>query len=311
MRKVLTAALISMVGFIPLSAAAQTVALGTTKGGATAQIANAIASVVSEAGEVQMRPQVMGNTAQYIPMVDAGRIEFGIANYPQTFYAVQGEGMSSQPAPNLVVVANLFPFMAGILVPTELGASGYSDLKGLKVPRFPDGSLGDFIIRAALNAGDLTYSDVVEVPIANFPRMFDAMKQGQTDISIAAVGSKPTYDIEAARGTIEFLPFAPADEAKLAEVLPGTYLRDIPASEDLPGLDEPTRVFAYDYLLFAHGDVPDDVVSSVLKALYEGEGGLKATSPLWREYDPAGLGKDIPLSYHPAALQFFEAAGIR
>ena len=96
---VMSAALLSL----PVNA--QTVGLGTTKGGATAQIANAIASVVSDAGVIQMRPAVSANTSQYIPLVNAGRLEFGIANYPQTFYAVQGTGMSSEPNQDLRVVA--------------------------------------------------------------------------------------------------------------------------------------------------------------------------------------------------------------
>lgn len=293
---------------LALPAAAQTVGLGTTKGGATAQIANAIASVVSAAGEVQMRPQVSANTSQYIPLVNAGRLEFGIANYPQTWYAIDGSGMSSEANDNLRVVATLFPFQAGIIVPKSLGLNGFSDIAGLKVPRFPDGSLGDYIIRASLNTGGLTYADVVEVPIANFPRMFDAIKQGQTDMSIAAVGSKPTFDMEAARGDMQFLAFAAEDEAKFAEVLPGAFLRAVPANADLPGLDDDTRVFAYDYLLFAHKDVSDDAVTKVLKALAGGQDDLKATSPLWREYDPAKIGKPLELEYHPAAAAFHKAA---
>lgn len=301
-----TGALGALIGVaLALPAAAQTVALGTTKGGATAQIANAIASVVSAAGEVQVRPQVSANTSQYIPLVNAGRLDFGIANYPQTWYALDGTGMSTEPNPNLRVVATLFPFQAGIVAPESAGIAGYADIAGKNVPRFPDGSLGDFIIRMALNAGGLTYSDVNEVPIANFPRMYDAIKQGQTDISIATIGSKPTYDLEAALGDIQFIPFAEDASDKVQEVLPGTYLREIAANEELPGLDAPTRVFAYDYLLFAHKDVPDDIVRKVAKAMYEGEEALKATSPLWREYDPASIGKPIGLEYHPAAAAFY------
>ena len=294
---------------LALPAGAQTVALGTTEGGATSQISTAIASVVSAAGEVQVRPQPMANTSQYIPMVDTARIDLGIANYPQTWYAVQGTGMSSQPAPNLRIVASLFPFQAGIVVPTSLNMATYEDLKGKTVPRFPDNSLGDFIIRAALNAGGLTYDDVESVPIANFPRMWDAMKQGQTDIAIAAVGSKPTYDLQAALGGITFLAFDPSDEAELAEVLPGAYIADVAANAELPGLDADTRVFAYDYLLFAHKDVPDEIVRAVAKGLYEGEEALKASSPLWADYDPTKLGKPLDLEYHPAAAAYYAEVG--
>lgn len=292
---------------LALPAAAQTVALGTTQGGATGQIATAIANVVSGVGEVQVRPQVSANTSQYIPLVNAGRLEFGIANYPQTWYAVNGTGMSSEPNPDLRIVATLFPFQAGIVAPESLGIEGYGDLAGKNVPRFPDGSLGDYIIRMALNAGGLSYDDVTEVPIANFPRMYDAIKQGQTDISIATIGSQPTYDLEAALGDIQFIPFAEDAADLLGEVLPGTYLREIEASEELPGLDQPTRVFAYDYLLFAHKDVPDDIVTKVARAMYESEAELKATSPLWAEYDPASIGKPLELEYHPAAAAFYDS----
>lgn len=296
---------------LALPATAQTVALGTTKGGATAQLATAIANVVSEAGEIQMRPQVMANTSQYIPVVNAGRIEFGVANYPQLWYAVHGKGMSSEPNPNLRVVATLFPFTAGIVVTEASGIGSLADLRGRKVPRFPDNSLGDYIVRAALAAGGLGYGDVIEVPIANFPRMYDALKQGQTEMSIATIGSQPTFELEATLGDIQFLSFPADSEAKLAEFLPGAYLRDIPASAELPGLDAPARVFAYDYLLFANKDVPDDVVAKVVKAIHLGEAALKASSPLWREFDASLIGKPLDLEYHPGALAYFRANGLR
>ena len=309
MKKIIKSISLGIMGaaLLSLPVTAQTVGLGTTKGGATAQIANAIASVVSDAGVIQMRPAVSANTSQYIPLVNAGRLEFGIANYPQTFYAVQGTGMSSEPNPDLRVVATLFPFKPGILTPKSTGIKSYSDLKGYKVPRFPDKSLGDFVIRAALSAGGLGYEDIQEVPIANFPRMFDAVKQGQTDISIAATGSKPTYDIQAAVGDITFIPFAATDEAKVAKILPGATIVEIAANADLPGLGEGTSVIAYDYLLFAHKDVSDEAVTAVLTALAEGQEALKSTSPLWREYDPSGLGKTSDLEYHPAAVTFHKS----
>jgi TRAP transporter TAXI family solute receptor len=302
---VLAGALFAMAGF------SETVSLGTTKGGATAQISTAIAKVISERGDIQMRPQPMANTSQYIPMVDAGDLDFGIANNPQTWYAVNGSGMSKTAAKNLRIVATLFPFQAGIVVPSDLGISSFAELAGKTVPRFPDNSLGDFIIRAALNAGDLDYSDVKSVPVSNFPRMWDAMKQGQTHISIAAVGSKPTYDLEAALSGITFLPFDLEDEAKLAELLPGCFVMEIAPDKDVPGIANGTRVFAYDYLLFANKNVSDSIITSTLTALYEGESGLKSASPMFSRYVAEKIGKSLDIEYHPAALAFFKSKGIK
>jgi len=126
-------------------AMAQTIGLATTQGGATEQIATAIAKTVSQATDLQVRPQMLANTSQYIPLVNDGRVEFGIANYPQTFYALKGEGMSEgQPAPNLKLVASLIPFNAGMMVPSSLGIKTLDGLKGKRVPRFPAERVNDF-----------------------------------------------------------------------------------------------------------------------------------------------------------------------
>ena len=304
--------IIAMCGllFAPLSVAAQTASLGTTKGGATAQISTALSKVISAAGVVQVRPQPMANTSQYIPMVNAGKLDLGIANNPQVWYAVDGSGMSSSSSPNLRLVATLFPFKAGIVVPTELGIKSYADLAGKSVPRFKENSLGDFIIKAALNAGGLGYDDVKSVPTSNFPQMWDAMKQGKTHIAIAAVGSKPTYDLEAALNGITFLPFAASDGPKLAKVLPGAFVREVAPNADMPGIRNGTRVFAYDYLLFTHKDASDAMVSGVLEALYNGQTELRAAGPLFAEFSAEKIGKDLDVAYHPAALAFFKTKGI-
>lgn len=289
-------------------ARAQTVALGTTKGGATAQIATAIAQVVTKhADGVQVRPQPVANTAQYIPPINAGQIEFGIANAPQTSNAFTGEGMSAgKPNPNLRMVATLFPFNAGLVATKASGMKSYADLKGKKLPWFAENSLGDVIMRACLEAAGLGPDDVTRVPMPNFPRMFDAFKTGQTDVSIATTGSQNTIDFEQTiDGGIRFLSFEEAASPVLAKRLPGTTLRKVPAKAENPGIEPDTVVFSYPYTLFTHAGMNEDVVTRVTKAMLEHGAELRATSPLWAEYDPARLGQGIGVPYHPGALKAF------
>jgi hypothetical protein len=64
--------------------AAQTLGIGSTKAGAVAQITATISKVVSESEMgLQLRSQTMGGTQQYIPVVNAGEMAFGISNIPQ------------------------------------------------------------------------------------------------------------------------------------------------------------------------------------------------------------------------------------
>ncbi|MEE3101196.1 MAG: TAXI family TRAP transporter solute-binding subunit [Pseudomonadota bacterium] len=295
----------------PLSAQAQTVGLDTTKGGATAQISTALAAVITKGSDLMVRPQEMANTSQYLPLVDSGRLDFGIANYPQTAFAITGTGMSEgQPNPNIVMVATLVPFNAGLLVPSSLGITDIAGLKGKRVPRFPAGSLGDTVISAVLSTAGLTYDDVVSVPTANFPAMFQGVKDGVTDVTIAAIGSKPTFDIEAALGGVTFLNLKEGDGKVLDAAMPGTRLRYWKGRPAAPGANDDTVVFYYAYTLFANKDVSDEVVTKVVTALWEGEEGLKANGPLWAEYDPAKLAQVGALPYHPAAEAFYKEKGV-
>lgn len=295
-------------------ARAQVVGLGTTQGGATGQIATAIAQVVTQhGGGLQVRPEAVANTAQYIPQVNAGLLDFGIANAPQTANAFTGTGMSDgNPMPDLRMVASMFPFNAGLTATRNSGMASMAELRGRRLPWFPDNSLGDVIIRAALEAGGVSPDDITRVPMTNFPRMFDAFKAGQIDVSIAAVGSQITIDFDATvPGGIRYLSFAEGDAAIVERWLPGARLRTMPVGASTPGIEAETLVFSYAYTLFTHAGMDEDVVHRVVAVMHDHADALRATSPLWDEYDPAALARDIAgIPYHPGAVRFFREAGL-
>jgi len=296
---------------VSAAASAQTVGLATTKGGATEQIATALAKTISERSGLRVRPQVMANTSQYLPLVDSGRVEFGIANFPQTSYAISGTGMSEgQPNPNLRMVASLIPFNAGLMVTEASGMKTMADLKGKRVPRFPANSLGDFIIRASLETAGLTYDDVSSVPTSNFPAMFEALKDGLTDVTIATAGSQSVLDIEASTGGVLFLNYKDGDQTVLAQNLPGTSLKKGSQLAASPGMLPDSTIFFYDYTLFANADVPNETVAKLTKALYEGKQSLQAAGPIWSEFDPAKLAHVTTVDYHPGAVEFYKSVGI-
>jgi TRAP transporter TAXI family solute receptor len=292
-------------------ASAQTVGLATTKGGATNQIAIALAKTITEKSDLMVRPQIMANTAQYLPLVDTGRVEFGIANFPQTSNAISGTGMSEgEPHPNLRMVGLLIPFNAGLMVTNESGMKTMADMKGKLLPRFPEGSLGDIIMKASLETAGLTYDDVTSVPIANFPAMFQAIKDGTTDVSIATAGSQSALDIDASTGGARFLDYKDGDEKVLEKTLPGTTLKkgtDLPESA---GVTADTVIMSYDYTLFANAEVSNEIVAKVAKALYEGKESLVAAGPIWSDFDPAKLAHITTLEFHAGAIEFYKSAGI-
>ena len=59
---------ISTVGSLVM---ADIAALGSTARGGTSQVGRTLAAAISDAGELQVRPQELANTADYIPLVNA------------------------------------------------------------------------------------------------------------------------------------------------------------------------------------------------------------------------------------------------
>lgn len=294
-----------------IAAHAQTIGIGTTSGGANAQVGAAISGVVSSHTDLEMRPQKMGGTQGYVPMVDAGRLEFGVSNAMQYYMAKTGSGLSEdQPHENLMLAATLMKFTQGVIVRADSDIRSIADLEGKRVPTGYSGSpLFQTFWDAFLSAEDLTWDDVQGVPVASLPKSWDAFKQGQVDAVIAAAGSAPVREMDASvDGGIRYIPLPDSDA--MMDQMPRTRLVEVEPAEELIGIEATMQMHVYEYVLFTHADAPDEVVYETVKALYENEEELKDSSPLWNSYAPGDIGTDFDLDYHPAAMRFFEEEGL-
>lgn len=296
------------------SASAQTVGIATTKGGATAQVSNAIAKVVSSNSKIQMRTQPMGGTQQYIPVVNAGEIEFGLSNAPQYWMARTGTGLSKRKHDNLRVVANMMVFQVAPLVADKSGIKTIKDVRGKRVPYgFKAAPLFGFVIRSFLANGGLSYKRVKRVPAVALRQQWDMFGQGKLDMSFGAIGTGRVKELNAKiPGGVRHLSLDPSEKATQAtvKIYPRSYLKQVEPRKGLVGVKEPIYALSFDYLLWANKDVSADVVYQVAKAMYQNEKALKASSPLWRSHSSKTMAKDHDTPYHPGAVRFYKEAGL-
>jgi hypothetical protein len=293
-------------------AIADTVGLGSTVRGGTSQIGKAIAAAISGNSEMQMRPQEMANTADYMPLVNGGELEFGIANIVQTWFAYNGKGMSEgRPMKNLRMAAVLMPFRAGLIVPKSSGVTSVAGLKGKRWPVFKAGSLGDHVVRAFLANAGLTLDDVKAVPVPNFPRMWNSFKQGTTDATVVVVGSKTNREMDATvKGGVRFISFDHGNVAGMQNWMPGMSLTEVTPSPKLPGVEGPTNVMTYDYTFFASTATKDSTVYEAVKTLHKSEKELLATGPFWRGFRGGRMANKVDVPFHPGAIKFYKEIGI-
>lgn len=297
------------------TASAQVLSIGTTKGGATAQVANTLAKIVTTRSDLQMRSQAMGGTQQYIPIVNAGEMDFGVSNVPQYWMALTGTGISEgNKYANLRLAANLMTFKVGVLVADKSNIRKASDLKGKNIGfGFTASPLFQHIMVAFLANGGLTFDDVTKVPAVGLPQHWDMFKQGRIDAVIAAVGTGSVVEMDSVvDGGVRYVSLDNSEDAlkRTVAAYPRSYLAATPPADGLVGVKAPTQMLNYDYVVWTNDKVSDENVYKVVKAIYDNEAELKESSPLWRSHFSRTMGKDHRVEYHPGAVKFYKEAGI-
>lgn len=294
---------------------AQTLGIGTTKRGGNATISAAISKVVSSKTDRQMRPLPRAGTQLYIAEVNAGEIEFGVANAIQYTFAMNGTVLfKGRPNPNLRMVGSLVPFLVGLVVKDDSDIKTIADLKGRRVPSGVKSSPSALLtLRSTLANAGLTMDDVERVPTTSMVTMWNGFEAGKFETTVTAVGTGRNKQIAAKVGKIRFLNIDPSPEAyaRSLAILPTSEPTLVKPAPGLTGIDKPTYVIGYYYTLFTHKDVPVETVYKVARAVYESQDELRATSAVWREFDAKKLARKFTgVQYHPGAIKLYKDKGI-
>lgn len=301
------------------SASAQTVGIGSTKAGAVAQITATMSKVISSHGEgIQMRSQTMGGTQQYIPVINAGELEFGIANVPQYIMATSGTGLSEgNKYDNLRLVSTMMVFSTGLVVPNNIPAKTVAEMKGMRLAAgFKAAPLFAYFVQAAIASEGLTYKDFTEVPTVGLVQSWNAMMEGKVDGVIAALGTGFLKQMNAAiPGGVRYISIknTPESLAAINKILPRVYLQEFkpdPKNPSLTGVVGPANLMSYDFTFFTHKGMSDEIVYKVTKIMHKHAAELKEGGPLWKTYPTdANMAKDHGVAYHPGAVKYYKEAG--
>lgn len=299
------------------TASAQTIGIGSTKAGAVSQITATISKAVSEhSGGLQMRKQTMGGTQQYIPVINAGELEFGISNITQFHMARTGTGLSEgNKYDKLRLIATMMKFTVSPVVPLKSGITTTAQLKGTRMATgFKGAPLFVNIHNGALATADLTVADIKPVPQVGLVQHWRAFMAGKIDWAIAAAGSGFVKQMHAKiDGGIRHISF-PKGEASLKKMhkwFPKTEWSVVQPRKGLTGVVEPTNFVTYDYMLWTHAGIPDEMAYKVAKVMHTQEKQLKEGGPLWRSYEAnKRLAKEQGHPYHPGAVKYYKEAGL-
>ena len=310
-----TALLVAGGAFATTGVLAQTIGVGTTKAGANKAISAAISKVVSDHSGLQMRPQAFGGGQQYFPIVDSGKLDFGVSNLMMLKMSLGGTSLfKGRKSRNLVLAATLMPFRFGFAVLDSSPIKRVEQLKGKRVGAgFNPQPLARILHEGALANAGLTYKDVTAIPSSGWRDHWNQFMQGKLDGICLALGTAKGKEIEAKLGKLRYLSLndSPATVAAFRKHVPTAYMTVAGTDANTPGLVGPATVAAYDYSLWTGKHVSSNVVYKVVKAMHENAAELKLASPHWKLFKKNYLAKKQEgVSYHPGAVKYFSEQGL-
>ena len=299
---------------IATPALAQMYGLGTGKQGFFTYSAGAAIAKVAADNGLNLRLQPYGGTSAYVPGVNAGEIEFGLANELETHYAVTGQVIyKDKPQKDLRVISILTPLFSEFFVRKDSNIKTIADLKGKRVPTdYVSQRVLDVLSRGTLANGNLTYNDIEKVPVPNVVGGADEFAKGKADVFMFALGSGKVSEVDAQVGGVRVLPVDPSPEAmaRLRKIIPVAYAIKVEPGKGRTGIDQPTWVYAYDYLVLANSKVSEDAAYKLAKIMHDNKAGLAAGFGALGGFNPNRMAKDMgSVQFHPGAIKYYKEIG--
>lgn len=312
MKRTLIAALALAAG----TASAQQVAIGTSNPGSIYHSSGSvIAKLLNEKGNVRATIQPYASPNVFIPAVNTGQMQLGLANIAEITWAIEGkEHFEGRPHKELRAVAVMYPLRSAIFVRKDSPIKALADLKGRPAL---DGFTSQKIIIPLLDAMYATVgmkrSDMRAVQVPNVVAGADTFASGKADMFFFAIGAAKPKEVDASVGGIRMLtlPNTPQAAAAIREHFPPGYLRLEKPSPVNVGVTEPGYSLAYDALVFAAAKTPDNVAYQTAKVMRENAKEMGEAFGPFRLFNPGEMAKPFEgVEYHPGAVKYYKEVGI-
>lgn len=296
-------------------AAAQVVGLGTNPQGTLYySMGVALAKVITEKTDIQMRVQPIGGTSQLMPQLERGEIEFGIFSAIDMTDGYEGKGSyPGKPVQGLRSVGVLGPLYFTFFVRNDNPARTVAATKGQKLPtEFPAGLVVFRAIKALIAAEGLTLNDYVQQPVANLAQAATAFKDGRVDLGALPVGAGVLRELDAEiKGGIRHVSMSNTPEAlaRMRKEVAVSYISVINPSPAYVGIREPTTVMTFDIYLATFKEAKPELVEKVAAAIRDNKEALVASFAGFRSFAPDAMAKEFPVPYHPGAIKYYTGKG--
>lgn len=254
-----------------------------------------------------------GGSVYNINAIRGGELEFGVAQSDWQFHASRGTSQFEEQGPfeELRAVFSVHPEPFTVVARADAGIETFEDLQGKRVNVGNPGSGQRGTMEVVMDAYGWTMDDFAIASELQAAEQSQALCDNNIDAMIYTVGH-PSGSIQEATTACDSVLVEVSGETIDALVADRPYYR----SATIPGgmyrgNPDDVHTFGVGATFVTSADVPDDVVYTVVSAVFENIDQFRSLHPAFANLDPAEManaGLSAPL--HPGAERYFREAGL-
>jgi len=318
MKKTILSALLAGALAAPL-AAAQFVTIGTggvtgvyyPTGGAICRLAN---KMKKETG-IRCSVESTGGSVYNVNTINAGELDFGIAQSDVVYQAYHGEGkFKGKPVKKLRTLMTIYPELLTLVVRKDSGIKQIHDINGKRINIGNAGSgqrnTVEILFKESPALGVDKLKAAEELRAAESPT---ALKDNLIDGYFYVVGH-PSANIKDAANSVP-IDLIAIDEKhcptvkKLLKKYPFYGKGVIPAGM-YKGVDHDTPSYGVKATLVTSADMDDKAVTTIMKAILDNFDEFKKLHPAYKTITKESLVEGLGAPLHPAAEAYFKKIGV-
>ncbi|MEJ8475589.1 TAXI family TRAP transporter solute-binding subunit [Roseibium algae] len=253
-----------------------------------------------------------GGSVYNINTVRAGELEFGVAQSDWQYHAYHGTSKFKDQGPfeKERSVFSVHPEPFTLIVRKDTGIKSFEELKGKKVNVGNPGSGQRATTEVVMDAYGMTMDDFSLAAELKGAEMAQALCDGKIDAMIYTIGHPAAAISEAATTCdVELISVTGAPIDKLVADNPYYRVATIPGGM-YKGTDSETTTFGVGATFITSADVPDEVVYTVVKGVFDNIDDFRALHPAFANLKPEEMIKDgLSAPLHPGAVKYYKERG--
>ncbi|EFO33713.1 31 kDa immunogenic protein [Roseibium sp. TrichSKD4] len=253
-----------------------------------------------------------GGSVYNINTIRAGELEFGVAQSDWQFHAYNGTSKFEDQGKfeDLRAVFSVHPEPFTLIVRKGTGIEGFADLKGKKVNVGNPGSGQRATMEVVMDAFGIAMDDFALASELKGSEMAQALCDGKIDAMIYTIGHPAAAVTEAATTCdVELVSVAGEPIEKLIADNPYYRSATVPGGM-YKGTDNDVTTFGVGATFVTSAKVPDEVVYTVVKGVFENFSDFKGLHPAFANLKEEEMAKDgLSAPVHAGAAKYYAERG--